>query len=102
MLQYRLHTSGEGHCASPCHPLTFGSMGMGSPDDRRRADDSCQALCVGRSMSKTPPWQAAGLMGLRRLERRPQGGVALRPFCSSAWHDCARLGGVVKRESARE
>src|SRR5437879_12973225 len=26
-------------------------MGMGSPDNRRKADDSYQALCVGRSMS---------------------------------------------------
>ena len=30
-------------------------MGMGSPDNRREADDSCQALCVGRSLLKTPP-----------------------------------------------
>jgi hypothetical protein len=27
-------------------------MGMGSPDNRRKADDSCRALCVGRSLSK--------------------------------------------------
>ena len=31
---------------------TFLEMGMGSPDNRREADDSCQALCVGSSMSE--------------------------------------------------
>src|SRR6185437_15712802 len=39
-------------CACAAHPLAFRPrMGMGSPDNRRKADDSCRALCVGRIVS---------------------------------------------------
>src|SRR6516164_4132174 len=37
-------------------------MGMESPDNRCKADDSCQALSVGRSVPKTPPRKATGLI----------------------------------------
>src|SRR3954454_9308467 len=40
----------QNYCAVGRPLLTFSEMGMGSPDNRREADDSCQAPCVGRSV----------------------------------------------------
>src|SRR6266702_5934134 len=45
-------TPAKRYCVSARPLLTSREMGMGSPDNRREADDSCQALCVGRSMSE--------------------------------------------------
>ena len=47
-----LNASVAGYCSVAASNNLCRRMGMGSPDNRRKADDSCRALCVGRSMSE--------------------------------------------------
>jgi hypothetical protein len=81
----------QNHCAVGRPLLAFSEMGMGSPDNRREADDSCQAPCVGRSVSNS----STVAIGLAALLKRVARQAFYHPPVWSHWpRSRANSGGV--------